>query len=329
MYKLKRLFSMNYKQLFETIKNLKKQSGKSYLWLLFDIFYCAMRFEAGYTDYKVFEMYKYTNKDRMTFITRGTNNKIVKEYNDFSYKHMVADKIEFNKLFKDYLGRGWLDLRYTDFEEFKMFCEGKTHLFIKPVDEICGKGIEKVEITNDLKLLLDEIKSKGIFLVEEVASQHSLVSAVNPSSINTLRMVTINNGGQVDVLFGIFRIGNGKFVDNLNQGGLAAPIDVETGVVRCKAATKSGEMHDAHPLTQVQIKGFQIPNYEECVRVVKEAAALVPQLGYLGWDVYIKDDGCGLIEANEFPGHDLYQLPGQLVNNQGVKPHFKKFIKVI
>jgi hypothetical protein len=99
--------------------------------------------------------------------------------------------------------------------------------------------------------------------------------------------------------------------------------------VRAKAASKDGEMHEFHPTSNAKIEGLLIPNYDKCIETVREAAKLVPELRYLGWDVYITEDGCGLIEANVFPGHDLYQLPGQLDNNQGVLPHFKKHIDIL
>lgn len=321
---------MDFKQFFKTLVELRKISNKNYFNLLIDVFYCAVKYEAGYIDYKVFEMYKYSNEVRKTFVTRGINNRIVKKYNDFNNKAVVSDKIEFNKLFSKYLNREWLDLRECSFADFVSFCQNKDYIFIKPVDEICGRGVERIEVSNaNLKEVYDYIISKGIYLVEEQAIQHPLVASLNPKSINTLRLVTINNNGVVDIIFGVLRIGNGKFIDNLNQGGLAAPIDIEKGMVIFGGTSKNGEQYQFHPLTKAEIRGLVIPNYQKCCQLVKDAAMMVPELGYLGWDVYITNESCGLIEANEFPGHDLYQLPGQLVNNEGVLPYFKKYIDFI
>ena len=41
--------------------------------------------------------------------------------------------------------------------------------------------------------------------------------------------------------------------------------------------------------------------------MVKEAALLVPEIRYVGWDVAITNDGPCIIEGNEFPSYGLIQ----------------------
>ena len=82
-YLLKRILKMDYKAFFDTVKNVSKKTNKPYLFILFDVIYCGLKYEAGYVDYNLFEMYKLNKKERSTIVTRGKNNKIINiSFND-------------------------------------------------------------------------------------------------------------------------------------------------------------------------------------------------------------------------------------------------------
>ena len=49
----KRLVRMDWKAMWKTTKILKERSGKSRLWLLCDMLRCALKYNAGYVDYKI------------------------------------------------------------------------------------------------------------------------------------------------------------------------------------------------------------------------------------------------------------------------------------
>lgn len=47
------------------------------------------------------------------------------------------------------------------------------------------------------------------------------------------------------------------------------------------------------------LKGFQIPKWDEAVSMVKEAAMMIPDNHYCGWDLaYSRDHGWCMVEAN-------------------------------
>lgn len=120
------------------------------------------------------------------------------------------------------------------------------------------------------------------------------------------------------------RIGNGKYVDNFNNGGMVVPIEEDRGEIIYPALDKSGHLYDVHPLTGVPIKGFKIPLWDEVIALVERAGQVVPQVGVVGWDVCVTDNGPLLIEGNDYPGHDIYQLPPHRTNGIGVLPKFQK-----
>ena len=85
-YLFKRISSMNYKQFFECINYVHDKTGKNKISIFFDIVHCGLKYQAGYSDYKLFEMYDLNETQRATIITRGINNSLVKKYNNPVYK---------------------------------------------------------------------------------------------------------------------------------------------------------------------------------------------------------------------------------------------------
>ena len=68
MKKLKYLFgrikNMNFKKMFDTIDDIHSRSGKSKVFILFDMIICAFRYQSGYVDYLLFEMWNLNHKER-------------------------------------------------------------------------------------------------------------------------------------------------------------------------------------------------------------------------------------------------------------------------
>ena len=48
---LKRLLELDYRQMWEKIKRIKKRSGRSYFFIIYDIIRCSRKFGSGYIDY--------------------------------------------------------------------------------------------------------------------------------------------------------------------------------------------------------------------------------------------------------------------------------------
>ena len=107
-YFFKRLFKMDWKAMWKTAGLLHERSGKSRIWLLCDMLRCAVKYNAGYVDYKIAQMYKLNDAQRKTVITRGISNSIVRRMNDKAYWHFFDDKTQFNELFKEWIPRKWL-----------------------------------------------------------------------------------------------------------------------------------------------------------------------------------------------------------------------------
>lgn len=323
-YLFKRLLDMDYKNMYRTAKRVHQRSGKNTLATLVDMMYCGYRYTAGYMDYDVFEFDRLNKEQRKTYITRGVNNYYVQVLNNRDYWDRFEDKITFNRLFSPYLHRDWIYLKEATADEFAAFLKDKEKVIAKPVDATCGRGIlllEKDQFEHP-KELYGRLTMGGQLLVEEFVVQHHEMARIYPGSVNTVRLVTMLVNDQVHLVFSCIRVGNGKYVDNLNSGGMATVIDPETGIINKPAVDKDHNVFNAHPATGTSFIGFQVPFFGESVEMVKQAAKVVPQIGYIGWDVAITEEGPLLIEANHFPGHDIYQFQPHLDHGIGLKPRF-------
>ena len=320
---MRRLFDMNYKAMLQKINSIHKKTGRSRLWILRDMQRCAVNYGAGYMDYDLFEMYNLTPEQRDTYITRGRNNALIKKYNDPSFGHFLRNKGEFNTRFHEFIRREWLYL--AEKEAALDFMSRHAAFMAKPINGTCGKGIEKIymEREESPEAVWQRLAAQGEYLLEEVICQHPAVSTIYPEAINTLRAVTIRKEGVTHVICTYFRIGNnGRHVDNFNSGGMVAPVDEKTGIVADRAIDKNKILYAVHPMTGTQIQGFQFPDWEAAMDMVRQAAEMIPELGYLGWDIAFTEDGPILVEGNEFPGHDIYQLPEHTPNKIGIMPKF-------
>ena len=188
-YLLTRISKMDYKRFFKTINNINKKTGKSRIYLFFDIIYCGLKYQAGYLDYNLFEMYDLNKEQRKTIITRGINNEFVKKYNNPKYTKYFNNKVLFIKKFSKYIGRDWL-LIDNNFEDFDALLKKHKKLIAKPINLQCGKGIEIIENGDNLKTY-EQLEKNGQLLVEEILTQCKELSDLHPTSINTLRVVTI------------------------------------------------------------------------------------------------------------------------------------------
>ena len=324
-YLIKRVKNMNFDKMFQTIDLVNKKTNKSKISIFFDIINCGIKYQAGYVDYDLYEMYKMNKDERKTVVTRGINNEIIKKYNDMTYAYKFEDKALFNNLFNKYLNREWIYIKESSIEDFKKYLKGKKEVIVKPLSLSCGKGVEKIVVKDhNPEELYNHLMQTDQTLVEDVAIQNKVLSDLYPHSVNTLRIVTLNKV----VVAALLRIGNkGNVVDNFNHDGMVTTVDIKTGEIKYPAIDKVGNVYEVHPETNVKIVGIKIPMWNEVKKLCIEACDIVPELGYVGWDVCLGEEKPFLIEGNDFPGHDLYQLPVHRKDNYGLLPEFEKAMK--
>lgn len=330
-YLLRVLSGVSFKKMSGVLERVHEKSGKNKILAFFDILLCIPLYGAGYYDYLIFGFYDMNHRQRKTYVTRLKNKKLISRLNNKEHSYLFEHKGEFDRLFKDFLGREALDLRDISFERFERFIADKDIIFAKPYIGESGKGIEKLKKSDfkDIQEMFATITSGKFGLIEELIVQHEDLARVYPHSVNTYRIVTLVDGGGVPhCVYATAKFGGGgNFVDNLDNGGVCCPIDRESGKIAGCGHTSRLVPYDAHPDTGVKLFGYQLPFVKEAVELALKAALVVDDMRYIGWDVYIGENGPGIVEGNDYPGYDFWQLPEHTPDKTGLWPYYKEMVK--
>ncbi len=308
------------------VRQVQAESGKSAPVIFLDMIWCCLRYGIGYLEYRTFGFAFQDNAHRRSYMTMRDNHRLCKRLNDPQKRGMLENKFAFLQTYGHLAGREWLDLRSGSQADFECFLQKHGTLFVKTPDGFGGQGVEKIcrDSVKDIGQLYNRLIAEGKILAEQEIEQHPKMRALCPESVNTLRIVTIVEQGQVHVMYVILRMGNGRGnVDNITSGGMYAPVD-RSGVV-CEEAfcDKTGCFYERHPVSGMAIRGFEIPLFHQAIKLVKQAAEVVPSVRYVGWDVAIGPNAPVLVEGNTLPGFYIRQNFRHLgADKMGAKPDF-------
>lgn len=328
---LDRLTKMNYKRMWSVTATVSERSGISRPRLMADMLVCAAKYNAGYMDYMIARMWEQNDAQRRTVLTRGINNQIVRRMNNKADWHAFDDKAAFNRAFSKWIQRDWMEANgQTSKEALEAFLDGKKTVFVKPLEGSSGQGIEKFMAADwaDMDVFLSKVRAVGKSVIEEGIVQHSRMAALNPGSVNTVRVSTLIGDKKEGIVYAFLRIGNGKIMDNVDCGGMAARVDLVSGKLLTVAADKAGNTFTKHPITGTEIIGFQLPYFEEAKAMCLEAMRMVPSMRYVAWDVALTEQGPTLIEGNSFPSHAVPQFAAHYPDKIGILPEFRAFIDI-
>lgn len=201
-------------------------------------------------------------------------------------------------------------------------------LFVKPAAGRGGLGVERWRALGDgrfrsdggtvlrradLLARVEELGRLAPVLVQPRLVNHPELADLCNGALSTVRVMTVaDERGGCEVTHAVLRmaLGAGRPVDNFHSGGIAAAVDLATGVLA--AATDVGlrpdvGWRDFHPDTGARIRGRRLPYWEETLALSRRAHAAFPRWPVIGWDVAILADGPVLIEGNSGPDVDILQ----------------------
>ena len=231
-----------------------------------------------------------------------------KNMTDVTLPHTHQPKIYLKNMGGYYYAEGKAITR----DEAVYVCKDLGDVIIKPSLTGRGVGVRKVHLENGMvngeKQSVDDLfnEYQADFLVQKVIEQHSHMSALNPSSINTIRVVSYRSGMEIKVVYTVIRIGRqGMNIDNESAGGISAIIKSD-GTIGKYAYGAPGVDKVEYTDSGIHIDGYKVPSFDKAIELVKSSHLQLPYFNLIGWDIAIEADGSPImIELNLNP--DLSQ----------------------
>lgn len=155
--------------------------------------------------------------------------------------------------------------------------------------------------SKNVEELQSEYFYKCDWIFQELIVQHEVLDKINPSSVNTARILTVTNEkGEFLFLDGMMKFGTaGSMIDNMGAGGIGYHI-YSDGKLGIGFSVNGHETFECHPDTGITLKGITLPFYQEVLDTVRMAHSCLPRPQFLGWDVAITPDGPVIVEVNSF-----------------------------
>lgn len=197
--------------------------------------------------------------------------------------------------------------------------DGTDSLFLKAISGECGQNVLNVKkcenrggylLNNSLFQTWSDIKDyfkseefRNIeFVVQKCLRNHPVIDSIYPTSINTIRLVTVKNpkSKQAEPLAAVLRLGaHGHPVDNWAMGGLAVKVN-DDGTLASEGYYKPGygTKTKIHPDTHVAFDKIKLPFYDECMDLCCMFHNKLA-IHSIGWDVALTPEGPVIIEGND------------------------------
>ena len=201
-----------------------------------------------------------------------------------------------------------------------------SRLVLKPsVDTCSGVGVmlfervgnDYVALKENAKLTDDFLLSYGDdFILQEAIEQHPDLARFNPTSVNTLRLLTYRSvkDERVHVVAGILRVGrDGEVCDNAHMGGRIVGINLRTGNLGNYVCDQYGNRSDTWNGTDFLTERYTIPQWDKALEFAEYVSGRIHHHRLIQLDVTIDKQGIPrLIEFNVGGcGFWLYMFCGQ------------------
>ncbi len=282
-----------------------------------------------------FNFYKISDQEKRSYITTREKVLYIRKLNKKEDAYILNNKYETYKRFKDYYKRDMIVLNdESDYDAFSEFVDKHKTFVVKPSELGLGIGVHKETIKSEeekqikFKQILNEGKchaeeskrtENAAVVLEEVIKQADSLARIHEASVNGVRVTTLMANGNIHIIHPWIKMGvNGDFVTSAFLGSIDACIDAKTGIVDTVGIGEFGQRELYHPNSGIQIKGFQIPRWDELIELAKELSGKLPTIPYIGWDFALTDEGWVIMEGN-FTGDFMWQL----FYGKGMKKEFE------
>ena len=254
---------------------------------------------------------------------------LINYFNDRGMVNAYSDKSLYDNLFKEfnrahnvvkrvrqqYMDRDGVAIHRN--EVMERLLTDREEYIIKKSDTDDGKSIAKLKVKNNELYLKDRVVTLEMleqeygsnFLIQHVIQQHETMARLHPSSVNTLRMVTLRLNGTIHYLYTFTRFGvNNDVKDNAGSGGLVVGVK-DNGDFMNYGIYKNQKV-EQHPTTKENIALLgKVPNFDLCKEKVISMHEKIIHHDFVSWDIAVEQDGTPIfIEVNFFGTSLLNQL---------------------
>jgi hypothetical protein len=208
------------------------------------------------------------------------------------------------------------------------------------VDELCfklvggwsGRGFIKVSFdrtTSPVTVIRGPLRTRGSldefwtadlsgargpsYICQGAIVQHPALAEFHKESVNTARVMMFQGDRGRWEMFGAYlRMGvGGSSVDNINAGGIASTIDVESGRLSAAILPALNRMeYTHHPTSGVPIKDFVLPLWNDVKLVCEKSGHAFPYYRILGLDVAFGPEAPLIIEVECEPSAFQHSFMG-------------------
>lgn len=203
-------------------------------------------------------------------------------------------------------------------------------MIVKPsLETYGGHGVALINPSAEIECYKDLFgKYNYNFSFQELVEQHPDLAVFNPSSVNTIRIVTYRKPNRErKVLYSCLRFGgSGSVIDNVCSGGGYTGIDVDSGrlINRKKYSYFTMDM----PLLPDYMPDV-IPYWDKITNAALTLHGRLPHFDIIGWDFSVNPDGqLILIEYNLRPGVGLQQAVGPMFSKEDLDELMESVSKV-
>lgn len=324
--------------LFQHGASAKRISGRGYCAQIRDMAFMAVHRGTPPPWYYVYELYRPELRHRAgRYLMRHEVKPdgiyaALRRYSGAVGNRTLGDKLQFWEFCRDHgLAAATVHAEFVDGAAHWTSTAGfpTADLFAKPRRSRGGRGAERwnfraadgtwsdldgrrLDATGLEQHFRDRSREQS-YLVQECLVNHDQITSRTLSALSTIRiLVCQDENWEPEVVHAYMRMSSdpAKIVDNVHAGGLASPVDIESGVIG--AATDLGLSSkvgwvDEHPTTGASITGFTVPLWEEAKDLARRAQRALGVFCVGGWDVAITPEGPVIVEGNHGPCVDSTQ----------------------
>ena len=219
------------------------------------------------------------------------------------YYYRLFSNVKQPELIVMRIGNTWLgsDLRPVPKAEAASLLRSEKEAVVKrAVNSEGGFGVQFLkgkELAAEFDCFFGKIPCDVV--VQRPVRQHPALAALHPSSVNTMRIVSMLTEERVKIYKVCLKIGTGDSrIDNGWGGGVFCGVKPD-GTLFPYGADHNGRRLTHHPDLGYAFAGQRVPHLRKALRLVRDAHAMMGHFRVISWDVTIDEKGeAVLIEAN-------------------------------